>query len=561
MDGTTSVARVRSAGTVSSPGKTRSLLVASAIVAALAVAGCGSTGSTATPAKVPTAAPVAQTAQQAGTGYYNMDALQTALKSSDMTNADGSSASTARARAANCLLSGPQIAQCSLIMPDGSSGVATVSIGTDGQSFLIPPFRRAASTHSHRALTVRPTGSSTHQHPTGTRAMKRTTTTATAIATALALAFPAVAQATHYRVPNVSGQTAAQAARAIKHNHLRAGKTTYVVDTKTRIGVGRALGTSPQARKLARLNTRIALRIRRANPAPPPAPKPGPKPIPVPTPTPPSAMNSSGLVKPGPKPIPVPTPPPTPFAAPTIGTDNQAIAFNQANRTPQQLTSDVQSWMTANNATVWKVIVPGDDRSPLESIKAAVSLGYKVYVTLALPAGTTSLAQKVQLITDHAAIYGPYVWAMSVGNEPELSDSDPTHYRQVWDAVAPALARVAPHAIKVFGDASPWGLGWLEAAWGDSRPVGVGAVGFHAYPTESGGLSVLPQVSAWAQSRGVPCWDSESSPDVLPMWMRQQSLTEYNSELTSALRQSRVALVVQYHWATLYDSPYILNWQ
>jgi hypothetical protein len=41
--------------------------------------------------------------------------------------------------------------------------------------------------------------------------MKRTTTTATAIATALALAFPAVAQATHYRVPNVSGQTAAQA--------------------------------------------------------------------------------------------------------------------------------------------------------------------------------------------------------------------------------------------------------------------------------------------------------------------------------------------------------------
>jgi hypothetical protein len=69
------------------------------------------------------------------------------------------------------------------------------------------------------------------------------------------------------------------------------------------------------------------------------------------------------------------------------------------------------------------------------------------------------------------------------------------------------------------------------------------------------------QVSAWAQSRGVPCWDSESSPDVLPMWMRQQSLTEYNSELTSALRQSRVALVAQYHWAKLYDSPYILNWQ
>ena len=86
---------------------------------------------------MPTAAPVSQTAQQAGTGYYNMDALQTALKSSDMTNADGSSASTARARAANCLLSGPQIAQCSLIMPDGSSGVATVSIGTYGQSFLI----------------------------------------------------------------------------------------------------------------------------------------------------------------------------------------------------------------------------------------------------------------------------------------------------------------------------------------------------------------------------------------------------------------------------------------
>jgi hypothetical protein len=126
----------------SRPSKTRSLLAASAIVAALAAlaaAGCGSssTSSTPPPAPAPVTAPVVQTAQEAGTGYYNMSTLETALKSDKMTGPDGSPApATARAKTARCVLSGPA-AQCSVIMGDGGRGVLTVSINKDGQSFLI----------------------------------------------------------------------------------------------------------------------------------------------------------------------------------------------------------------------------------------------------------------------------------------------------------------------------------------------------------------------------------------------------------------------------------------
>jgi hypothetical protein len=50
----------------------------------------------------------------------------------------------------------------------------------------------------------------------------------------------------------------------------------------------------------------------------------------------------------------------------------------------------------------------------------------------------------------------------------------------MWKAVEPIVARLAPHAIRVAGEISPWGLSYLRAALSAGLP-GAQALAMHPY--------------------------------------------------------------------------------
>jgi ABC-type phosphate transport system substrate-binding protein len=111
------------------------LITAAAVTAALAVAGCGSSSSSSpAPAKTPTVAPVVQTAQQAGTGDYNMATLASefAARYNSQPGAQFDSGSV------RCMLTGPQLAQCmgTITGTGGTSHGQTVQITQDGSDWM-----------------------------------------------------------------------------------------------------------------------------------------------------------------------------------------------------------------------------------------------------------------------------------------------------------------------------------------------------------------------------------------------------------------------------------------
>jgi hypothetical protein len=182
------------------------------------------------------------------------------------------------------------------------------------------------------------------------------------------------------------------------------------------------------------------------------------------------------------------------------------------------------AYLQANHATAMRVTVSSSRiGSALQCIHDTYAAGYKIYLTLegptADPEPTADFFAKWVPIYQQAAP----LWAISIENEPDLNWHTysygyltPPQYRAIWDAVEPILARDAPAAIRVFGDVSPWGEYLIEQAWGDSRPAGVGAIGFHAYDTPKNGLQEVPELAAWAAARGAPLWLSEQTPAMDP---------------------------------------------
>jgi hypothetical protein len=132
-------------------------------------------------------------------------------------------------------------------------------------------------------------------------------------------------------------------------------------------------------------------------------------------------------------------------------------------------------------------------------------------VNFAIPySNRWSIARDVAYFKQVLAYYGRYAWAISVGNEQELTEGgateSPARYAAVWRAVQPVLARLAPHALRVAGEVSPWGLSFLRAIY-DQRLPGVQALAVHAYATKLG--FTLAGVLAWERRTHLPLWVTE----------------------------------------------------
>src|SRR5262249_7082837 len=151
--------------------------------------------------------------------------------------------------------------------------------------------------------------------------------------------------------------------------------------------------------------------------------------------------------------------------------------------------------MHSHHATVLRIIVPfwGNGQAPLCASKAAAN-GYRVYLSLQYK-NRWRPAQVAAYFRRTLPQYAPYAWAISVGNEQDLIQggrATGANYRAVWNAVEPILARIAPRAIRVYGETSPFGFPFLQQSFGHGRARGAQAIAFHCYDVHNGGLSVVP---------------------------------------------------------------------
>lgn len=163
-------------------------------------------------------------------------------------------------------------------------------------------------------------------------------------------------------------------------------------------------------------------------------------------------------------------------------------------------------------AKVLRIVIDpnhGASGQALPCVTAAVKSGIRVHLTIEY-FNRWSSAQDASYFTRVLGYYARYAWAVSIGNEQELlqggSSESGARYAAVWRVLEPIVAHRAPHAIRVAGEVSPWGLAFLRAAWAKRLP-GAQAIAVHAYTARFG--SHLSSFVSWARRTRLPVWVTE----------------------------------------------------
>ena len=149
-------------------------------------------------------------------------------------------------------------------------------------------------------------------------------------------------------------------------------------------------------------------------------------------------------------------------------------------------------------------------------IEDAYAAGFRVYISLQFNNHLTP-SQVAAYVREVLPAYAPYVWALGVGNEQDLSM--PSTYGQGTVSLTGTgeprdrtTARCGTRssrywrsssrsAIRVYGEFSPWGFGATEQGFEHGRPPGVQAIAAHCYHTKLDGLLQIPQDAAWSASK------------------------------------------------------------
>jgi hypothetical protein len=191
---------------------------------------------------------------------------------------------------------------------------------------------------------------------------------------------------------------------------------------------------------------------------------------------------------------------------------------------------NVNAFLRSSHANVMRLILSPQDaqaRAGVGCITAAHAAGFKVYVSFQFNNRWTP-AQVAAYFRRVLPPYARFLWAVGVGNEQDLTSrtnygqgtgslsgrgrTAGQRYRAIWDAVEPTLVKLAPHAIRVYGEFSPWSFAATKQGFASGRPPGVQAIAAHCYHTKVGGLTQVPQNAAWAASKRLPLWCSEMGP-------------------------------------------------
>jgi hypothetical protein len=237
---------------------------------------------------------------------------------------------------------------------------------------------------------------------------------------------------------------------------------------------------------------------------------------------------------------------------------------------------DPRAFLQAHDATVLRVVVP-DYPSPnlLRCITTARSEGYRVYLSFQYN-NVWSPAHDAAYFAKTLPQYAAYAWAIAIGNEQDIISKNRlaqgvprtarqctgtgsarrcmrttgAYYREVWDAVEPVLARDAPHALRVYGETSPWGFAYLRDSFLNGRPRGAQVIAYHCYDTKFSGLRAIPRVAAWAGREHLPLWCSEMSDALHPLsWGRRDTPWQWQTLLAAIIRRSPdLKMISYYEW-------------
>lgn len=228
----------------------------------------------------------------------------------------------------------------------------------------------------------------------------------------------------------------------------------------------------------------------------------------------------------------------------------------------------VNAFLRANRANVLRVILSpyrAVGSAGIACIQAAYDAHFKVYLSLQFSNRWTP-RQDAAYFARVLPSFAPYLWAVGVGNEQDLPiivlrgqrqrALTGTAYRAVWDAVEPVLVRVVPHAIRVYGEFTPWAFAADQEGFAHGAPPGVQAIAAHCYHTKIGGLTRIPALAAWAAARRLPLWCSEMGPALprktTPRWAVAESQTSWNRWVGRIIGQSpNVTMTSYYYWPKL----------
>jgi hypothetical protein len=215
-------------------------------------------------------------------------------------------------------------------------------------------------------------------------------------------------------------------------------------------------------------------------------------------------------------------PAPPPAAAPVasasapaqmIGVGNPPGCLAGANPTP---------YIREYGATVLRIVLSpyygavGTTGTAIPCLRAAAAAGARVEISIQWRS-VWSTAQTAAFVRQELALYAPYVWAVGLGNEQDLlwnlpgrpydPAQTPAQYVADWDATEPILAQMAPRAVRVALEASPWSFPFSQQALADGLP-GAQVFADHTYTVPAG----YPSVGAFqslAASYGMPLWCTE----------------------------------------------------
>jgi hypothetical protein len=231
---------------------------------------------------------------------------------------------------------------------------------------------------------------------------------------------------------------------------------------------------------------------------------------------------------------------------------------------------NVNTFLRHNHANVLRLILSPQDAQAdagIGCISDAHAAGFKVYISLQFnnrwtPGQVASYFRRV------LPPYAPFLWAVGVGNEQDLTS--PTdygqgtssltghgrtagqRYRAIWDAVEPILVRLVPHAIRVYGEFSPWSFAATKQGFASGRPPGVQAIAAHCYHTKVGGLTQVPQNAAWAASKRLPLWCSEMGPALARprtlFWVLPDTWASWNAIVSKITSQSPNLRMTGYYY-------------
>jgi hypothetical protein len=228
----------------------------------------------------------------------------------------------------------------------------------------------------------------------------------------------------------------------------------------------------------------------------------------------------------------------------------------------------INGFLHANHANVMRLILStywATHAGGIACIQSAYASHYKIYLSLQFSNRWTPRRDAAYFARVLQA-YAPYVWAIGVGNEQDLPFIVARHerhraltgaaYRAVWNAVEPVLARLAPHAIRVYGEFTPWAFAAVEQGFLYGRPRGVQAIAAHCYHTKTGGLFEVPALARWAASERLPLWCSEMGPALpkrtTPGWAVPESQASYNRSVARVVAASpNLRMISYYHYPRL----------